>query len=126
MSALQPSGPGGSDPGGDDESGKHTPDLLSLLNGLILLIMILLMLLRIFLHCLQFIVGIFKIEASPGFLPDDMVLGLNYLKTLEITGIDMSVYDFMMGLIYIFMVFGVIKLLRGFAFHIHIPKGGNR
>ena len=126
VSALQPSGPGGSDPGGGDDSGKHTPDLLSLLNGLILLIMILLMLLRIFLHCLQFIVGIFKIEASPGFLPDDMVLGLNYLKTLEITGIGMSVYDFMMGLIYIFMVFGVIKLLRGFAFHIHIPKGGNR
>lgn len=126
VSALQPSDPGGTDPGGGDESGKHTPDLLSLLNGLILLIMILLMLLRIFLHCLQFIVGIFKIEASPGFLPDDMVLGLNYLKTLEITGIGMSVYDFMMGLIYIFMVFGVIKLLRGFAFHIHIPKGGSR
>ena len=126
VSALQPSGPGGSDPGGDSDFGKHTPDLLSLLNGLILLIMILLMLLRIFLHCLQFIVGIFKIEASPGFLPDDMVLGLNYLKTLEITGIGMSVYDFMMGLIYIFMVFGVIKLLRGFAFHIHIPKGGSR
>ena len=60
VSALQPSDPGGSDPGGGDESGKHTPDLLSLLNGLILLIMILLMLLRIFLHCLQFIVGIFK------------------------------------------------------------------
>ena len=126
VSALQPSDPGGTDPGGGDESGKHTPDLLSLLNGLILLIMILLMLLRIFLHCLQFIVGIFKIEASPGFLPDDMVLGLNYLKTLEITGIGMSVYDFMMGLVYIFMVFGVIKLLRGFAFHIHIPKGGSR
>lgn len=126
VSALQPSDPGGTDPGGGDDSGKHTPDLLSLLNGLILLIMILLMLLRIFLHCLQFIVGIFKIEASLGFLPDDMVLGLNYLKTLEITGIGMSVYDFMMGLIYIFMVFGVIKLLRGFAFHIHIPKGGNR
>ena len=126
VSALQPSDPGGTDPGGGDDSGKHTPDLLSLMNGLILLIMILLMLLRIFLHCLQFIVGIFKIEASPGFLPDDMVLGLNYLKTLEITGIGMSVYDFMMGLIYIFMVFGVIKLLRGFAFHIHIPKGGNR
>lgn len=126
VSALQPSDPGGADPGGGDDSGKHTPDLLSLLNGLILLIMILLMLLRIFLHCLQFIVGIFKIEASPGFLPDDMVLGLNYLKTLEITGIGMSVYDFMMGLVYIFMVFGVIKLLRGFAFHIHIPKGGSR
>ena len=126
VSALQPSDPGGTDPDGGDDSGKHTPDLLSLLNGLILLIMILLMLLRIFLHCLQFIVGIFKIEASPGFLPDDMVLGLNYLKTLEITGIGMSVYDFMMGLVYIFMVFGVIKLLRGFAFHIHIPKGGSR
>lgn len=127
VSALQPSDPGGTDPGGsDDDSGKHTPDLLSLLNGLILLIMILLMLLRIFLHCLQFIVGIFKIQATPGFLPDEMVMGLNYLKTLEITGIGMSVYDFMMGLVYIFMVFGVIKLLRGFAFHIHIPKGGSR
>ena len=125
-SVLQPSGPGSEDPGGDGSSGGSGFNLLSLLNGLIYLILILILLLKIFIHCLQFIINIFKIEASPGFLPDEMVMGLDFLKQIEITGIGLSIYDFMMGLVYILMVFGVVKLLRGYAYKIHIPSGGGK
>lgn len=130
-SLLEPSNPGGEDPGGDGSGGDGSGggskfNLLSLLNGLIYLIMILILLLKIFIHCLQFIINIFKIEASPGFLPDEMVMGLNFLKQIEITGIGLSIYDFMMGLVYILMVFGVVKLLRGYAYKIHIPSGGGK
>lgn len=125
-SLLEPSDPGGEDPGGDDSGGGSKFNLLSLLSGLIYLILILILLLKIFIHCLQFIINIFKIEASPGFLPDEMVMGLNFLKQIEITGIGLSIYDFMMGLVYILMVFGVVKLLRGYAYKIHIPSGGGK
>lgn len=125
-SLLEPSDPGGEDPGGDDSGGGSKFNLLSLLNGLIYLILILILLLKIFIHCLQFIINIFKIEASPGFLPDEMVMGLNFLKQIEITGIGLSIYDFMMGLVYILMVFGVVKLLRGYAYKIHISSGGGK
>lgn len=125
-SVLQPSGPGGEDPGGDGSGGGAKFNPVSLLNGLIYLILILILLLKIFIHCLQFIINIFKIEASPGFLPDEMVMGLNFLKQIEITGIGLSIYDFMMGLVYILMVFGVVKLLRGYAYKIHIPSGGGK
>lgn len=125
-SLLEPSNPGGEDPGGDGSGGGSKFNLLSLLNGLIYLIMILILLLKIFIHCLQFIINIFKIEASPGFLPDEMVMGLIFLKQIEITGIGLSIYDFMMGLVYILMVFGVVKLLRGYAYKIHIPSGGGK
>lgn len=107
------------DEGGD---GRHSFDLLSLLNGLWLLIMILIMLLSIFLHLMIFIINIFKIPASTGYLNAHMVSGLNYIKTLEIAGIGLSVYDFMMGLVYILMVFGVVKVLRANIHHIKIPK----
>lgn len=125
-SLLEPSNPGGEDPGGDGSGSGSRFNPLSLLNGLIYLILILILLLKIFIHCLQFIINIFKIEASPGFLPDEMVMGLNFLKQIEITGIGLSIYDFMMGLVYILMVFGVVKLLRGYAYKIHIPSGGGK
>ena len=125
VSVLQPSDPGGTDPGGDGSDGGGSRfNLSSLFNGLIYLILILILLLKIFIHCLQFIINIFKIERTQGFLPDDMVTGLNFLKQLQIEGIGLSVYDFMMGLVYILMFFGVVKLLRGYVYKIRIPSGG--
>lgn len=124
VSVLQPSDPGGTDPGGDGSGDGSKFNLSSLFNGLIYLILILILLLKIFIHCLQFIINIFKIEPTQGFLPDDMVTGLNFLKQLQIEGIGLSVYDFMMGLVYILMFFGVVKLLRGYVYKIHIPSGG--
>lgn len=124
VSVLQPSDPGGTDPGGDGSGDGSKFNLSSLFNGLIYLILILILLLKIFIHCLQFIIKIFKIEPTQGFLPDDMVTGLNFLKQLQIEGIGLSVYDFMMGLVYILMFFGVVKLLRGYVYKIRIPSGG--
>lgn len=124
VSVLQPSDPGGTDPGGDGSGDGSKFNLSSLFNGLIYLILILILLLKIFIHCLQFIINIFKIEPTQGFLPDDMVTGMNFLKQLQIEGIGLSVYDFMMGLVYILMFFGVVKLLRGYVYKIHIPSGG--
>ena len=108
--------------GTDEEGNKHSLDFLNILNGLILLILILIKLLSIFLHCLDFIMHIFEIPATTGYLPDEMILGLDYLKTLEITGLGMSVYDFMMGLVYILIVFGVVRILRKNVNFIRIPK----
>ena len=124
VAALQPSDPDGTDPGGDGSGSGSKFNLTSLFNGLIYLILILILLLKIFIHCLQFIINIFKIEPTQGFLPDDMVTGMNFLKQLQIEGIGLSVYDFMMGLVYILMFFGVVKLLRGYVYKIHIPSGG--
>ena len=124
VSVVLPSDPGGTDPGGDGSGSGSKFNLSSLFNGLIYLILILILLLKIFIHCLQFIINIFKIEPTQGFLPDDMVTGLNFLKQLQIEGIGLSVYDFMMGLVYILMFFGVVKLLRGYVYKIHIPSGG--
>lgn len=124
VSVLQPSDPGGTDPGGGGSGDGSKFNLSSLFNGLIYLILILILLLKIFIHCLQFIINIFKIEPTQGFLPDDMVIGMNFLKQLQIEGIGLSVYDFMMGLVYILMFFGVVKLLRGYVYKIHIPSGG--
>lgn len=124
VSVLHPSDPGGTDPGGDGSGDGSKFNLSSLFNGLIYLILILILLLKIFIHCLQFIINIFKIEPTQGFLPDDMVTGMNFLKQLQIEGIGLSVYDFMMGLVYILMFFGVVKLLRGYVYKIHIPSGG--
>lgn len=124
VSVLQPSDPGGTDPGGDGSGDGSKFNLSSLFNGLIYLILILILLLKIFIHCLQFIINIFKIEPTQGFLPDDMVTGMNFLKQLQIEEIGLSVYDFMMGLVYILMFFGVVKLLRGYVYKIHIPSGG--
>lgn len=124
VSVLQPSDPGGTDHGGDGSGDGSKFNLSSLFNGLIYLILILILLLKIFIHCLQFIINIFKIEPTQGFLPDDMVTGMNFLKQLQIEGIGLSVYDFMMGLVYILMFFGVVKLLRGYVYKIRIPSGG--
>lgn len=105
----------------DSADGGSGAGLPSLLNSLILIILILIALLRIFLHCLKFIICIFRIPASQGFLPDEMVMGLDYLKTLEITGMGISVFDFMMGLIHIMIIFGVVQLLRKVVDKIHLP-----
>ncbi len=108
----------------EGENKEHSADILDILNGLILLISILFVLLRIFIHCLQFIINIFAIPAGTAFLPDEVIMGLDYLKSLEITGLGMSVYDFMMALVYIFIVFFAIRVLRVNVDRIRLPRIG--
>lgn len=112
--------PGPEDP--EDGESTDTFGLNTLFGILILLILILLMLLAIFLSCLAFIIMIFRIPATTGFLPPDMISGLNYIKTLQIPGFGMSVYTFFMSLIYIILLFSVIGILRKNIDKIHFPR----
>lgn len=108
----------------EDDDTDRSSDSVSLLNGFYFLIIIIIKLLEIFWHCLQFIVAIFEIQASTAFLPEEVIMGLDYLKTLEITGIGLSVYDFLMGLVYILIVFSVVRVLRKNIDRIHVPGHG--
>ena len=85
---------------------------VGLLDGLLMLIYILFMLLKIFLHLLEFIINIFKIPADPGFITGDFRTGFDYIKSVELTGMGVSVYDFMMSLVHIMLIFGIVKVLR--------------
>jgi hypothetical protein len=97
---------------GDSDNGDGSGFSLGLLNGLLLLIYILFMLLRIFLHLLEFIVNIFKIGADPGFITGDFAVGFNFIKSVELDGMGVSVYDFLMILVHISVIFAVVKVLR--------------
>ena len=108
-----PSGSNSSEPDAPQEDVEIDLDgLLSLFNILFYLIMIIIMLIFLFLECLAFIVMIFRIPSSSAMLPEEMVLGLEHLKTIMIPGMNISIYGFAMALIYMFIVFGVIKVLR--------------
>ena len=103
------------DSGGSGGSGEETDDSntrYGFINGIFAIIYILIELLFIFLHLFEFIVNIFKIPADPGYITGDFALGFNYIKTIELTGMGVSVYDFLMVLIHILVVFSVVKLLK--------------
>lgn len=107
----------------DSETGAHhRSTIITLANGLFLLLAILLALLRLFIHCLLFIFNIFRIPSSTAFLPDNVILGLEYLKQLEIPGIGISVYGLFMGLIYILVFCCVIGVLRAYISRMRVPR----
>ena len=124
--------PGGDDPNPPDSDEGNTDDdnldpkdsfgLNTLFGILIVLIEILIALLIIFLSCLVFITTIFRIPPQQGFLPDEMVMSLEYLKTLIIPGLGISVWSFFMALIYIILIFTVIGILRKNIDKIRFPR----
>lgn len=104
-----------------DESARSS-DFKDFINTILILFYILFALLKIFLHCLEFIISIFKIPATTGYLPDEMVQALDYLKSFNVGNLEISVYDFMLGLIYILVLFFFIGVLRKNVDRINIPK----
>ena len=101
----------------DTETGAHhRSTIITLANGLFLLLAILLALLRLF------IFNIFRIPSSTAFLPDNVILGLEYLKQLEIPGIGISVYGLFMGLIYVLVFCSVIGVLRAYISRMRVPR----
>lgn len=132
-----PEGVPGTSPGGDDPNPPDSDEgitdednldpkdsfgLNTLFGILIVLIEILITLLIIFLSCLVFITTIFRIPPQQGFLPDEMVMSLEYLKTLIIPGLGISVWSFFMALIYIILIFTVIGILRKNIDKIRFPR----
>lgn len=107
----------------DDNSGDSSSSsggTVNLLNGLLLLVYILFMLLKIFLHLLEFIINIFKIPAAPGFITGDFATGFDYIKSVQLSPLNISVYDFLMGLIHILLIFSVVKTLKHHIDKIHL------
>jgi len=116
-----PDNPGDED-SDDPEIVLDTNGLLGLFNILLYIIMIIIMLIYLFLACLAFIVMIFRIPASSAMLPEEMVMGFEHLKTIMIPGMNISIYGFAMALIYMFIIFAVIRALRLEINHFRIPR----
>lgn len=114
------------EPSDDDLDPMDTFGLNTIFNIFVLLISIIIMLLIIFINCLAFIVMVFRIEATTGFLPDEMVAGLDYLRNLEIPGFGMSVYSFFMTLVYILLFFSIVGILRKNIDKIKFPRKGGK
>lgn len=114
--------PSPEEPEEPDDPELDTNGLSALIGIILLLILIIIMLLRIFLSCLAFIVSIFKVPRSTVFLNEYMIMGLDYLKTTEIPGFGVSIYDLFMGLIYILLMFSVIAVIRKNIDRIRFPR----
>lgn len=104
----------------DSDDSSSSSGFINLLNGLIMLISIFFILLRIFLHLLEFIINIFRIPADPGFITGDFAIGFEYIKSVQLTPLNISVYDFLMGLVHILVLFSVVKVLKKHIDRIHL------
>lgn len=121
-----------SDSAGGDEDDPDTVDdtspgkngFLQLINMFVLIIAILIILIKIFLQLLIFIVNIFNIPADPGYLNSDMILGLDYLKSINLPLMNIGLNQLIQGALTISMMFGIIKIFRINIDHFKMPRGG--
>ena len=104
----------------DDGASSESGGFLNLFNALWLLIAIVIILATIFLHLLEFIVNVFKIAPTDELIQGDFALGFNYIKTVELTPLNITIYDFLMGLIHIMIIFGIVKILKNHIDNIHL------
>lgn len=104
----------------DSDDSSSSSGSVSLINGLIMLISIFFILLRIFLHLLEFIINVFRIPADPGFITGDFAVGFNYIKSVQLAPLSISIYDFLMGLVHILLLFSVVKVLKKHIDRIHM------
>lgn len=91
-------------------------------NGLYLLILILFMLLRLFLHVLEFIFFIFRIPASTSLMPEYLLMGFNYLNEIHLPVLNLSLYALLQGLLYVVVFFGILGTLRSYVSRMKAPK----
>lgn len=90
---------------------------LGIFNLLYLLFLILFKIIMIFCHCLELLFTIHSVKAYPYFLNAGMVQGLNWIKSVKITGdlLNVSLYDFLYVLVRFILVFSVIRLIRHYT-----------
>ena len=90
---------------------------LGFFNLLYLLFLILFKIIMIFCHCLELLFTIHSVKAYPYFINNDMIRGLNWIKSVNITGglLNISLYDFLFALVRIILVFSVVRLIRHYT-----------
>lgn len=94
----------------------------NLLYLFIYIAMILIKLLQIFIQLYIFIFSIFNIPASTSLLPNDFILGLEYMRSFPLPLFNLTLYQFMTGVLNIILLFSVIGLLRKYIFRMKIPE----
>lgn len=87
-------------------------DFLSFAKLLYLLLGIIVLLIVIFINCLYFIVSIFSIPASTALLNEDVLKGIDFIKSLRIERFNLSLYDLILVLVYFLLFLTIIKALR--------------
>jgi hypothetical protein len=73
-------------------------------------------------QCLLLIVNLFNIPATTGYLNDDMIVGLEYLKSIQLPLMGIGLYALIQGMLFISIMFGIIKVLRKNIDRFQFPK----
>lgn len=110
--------------GGSDNSGKEDggdSGFRKFINALILLALILVVLLIFFLNCLRFIVLLFQIPASAELFNEDILAGMNFLRTTMLPVFNVSLYSLLMGAVYFVVFMSIIGAIRKKINHLRIP-----
>ena len=80
---------------------------------------------NVILSLLKIITGIFSgslsiISEAIHSLSDFFAIGFEYIKTVQLSPLSISVYDFLMGLVHILLFFSIVKVLKRHIDKIHI------
>lgn len=102
-------------PDEDDEEKKTKPTgffFTQIFKAIYFLIMIIIALIMLFVKVFNFAFAVLSIQASPVFVNEGMLMGLNWLKTTKIVGFGISIWDFLVTLVVITLVFFIIRKIR--------------
>lgn len=94
----------------DDE--EENASIFTLVKMIMYLVLILGSLVVLFLKILQYIVLMFQIPAEPALFNENILLGWNYANSICIPGTSFSIIAFLRLLMYITVIFTVVKVLR--------------
>lgn len=94
----------------DDE--EENASIFTLIKMIMYLVLILGSLVVLFLKILQYIVLMFQIPAEPALFNENILLGWNYANSICIPGTSFSIIAFLRLLMYITVIFTVVKVLR--------------
>ena len=112
-----------SPPGNDNIDGEETNDdsgFKNFLNLFMLNLLIIVLLIILFMNCLRFIVLVFNIPASTALIPDDMLKGIEYMKTIQLPLFGVSLYTLLLSCAYFVIFMTIIMTIRRKIDKLHI------
>lgn len=86
--------------------------LLSFFKLMYLLLAIIILLIVIFINCLHFIISIFSIPSSTVLLNEHVLMGITFVKQLQLGQFNLSLYDLIMLLVHFLLFIAIITSLR--------------
>lgn len=105
----------------DDTMDSNTdPSFFDLAKLLYILLAIIILLIILFLNCLRFIILIFSIPASTAFLNENIIMGIEFIKNLQVEKFNLSLYDLIVSVVYLLLFLAIIKAIRNKIDRIHL------